>query len=67
MPLLHEMESKNISPNDITYNGLIDGLYKEGKWQEANKIHHEMLDKGYNLDVITYNSLINGLCNAGKL
>jgi pentatricopeptide repeat protein len=47
MKLFREMPSKNICPNVVTYNVLIDGFCKEGKLEEAMKLFYEMPKKTY--------------------
>ena len=43
---IDEVPSENICFNVVMYDALIDGWWKEGKWQEATEVFHEMLDKG---------------------
>ena len=56
-----------VSPNVVTYNVLIDGLYKEGKLDNVKRIFYEMSNRNIYLDVVTYNVLIHGLSKEGKL
>ncbi|CAM8954714.1 unnamed protein product [Rhodiola kirilowii] len=64
--LFLEMRNREISPNVITYNIVIGGLCRAGKWEEAQAMFHEMLDHGLEPDVVTFNVLINALAKMGK-
>ena len=56
------MIRRDITPDVITFNALIDSLVKEGKFSEAQELYNEMITRGIDPDTITYNSLIYGLC-----
>ncbi|PNX71504.1 pentatricopeptide repeat-containing protein, partial [Trifolium pratense] len=51
---------KNISPNVVTFNILIDGLSKEGEVRKAKNVLAIMIKQGVKPDVVTYNSLMDG-------
>ncbi|GAB4835687.1 hypothetical protein Ancab_000597 [Ancistrocladus abbreviatus] len=59
--------SKKICPNEITYNTLIDGFYKDENLPAAMKVFKDMEMQDLKADVVTYNSLISGLCNDQKI
>jgi pentatricopeptide repeat domain-containing protein 1/leucine-rich PPR motif-containing protein len=67
MNLFEEMQSKKITPDAVTYNSLIDGLFKSGKISFALELVDEMHDRGQPADVITYNSLLHALCKNHQL
>ncbi|GAB4835699.1 hypothetical protein Ancab_000609 [Ancistrocladus abbreviatus] len=58
---------KKIYPNEITYNTLIDGFYKDENLPAAMKVFKDMEMQDLKADVVTYNSLISGLCNDQKI
>lgn len=66
MKLFFEMARRNICPNVVTYNALIDGLCKEGKLAKVGKLFSEMVAKNICPNLFTYNALINGLCKERK-
>jgi len=53
----YEMSNRNIGPDVVTYNTLIDVLCKEGKLDEARKLFDEMSDRNIGPDVVTCNAL----------
>jgi pentatricopeptide repeat domain-containing protein 1 len=53
--LLKEMHFKNMSPNTITYNFLIDGLRKLGKIYDVWDLIDQMYNRGHT-------SLLDALC-----
>ncbi|KAK6915873.1 Pentatricopeptide repeat, partial [Dillenia turbinata] len=65
--LLKEMVAKNVCPNEIIYNVLIDGYCKEVNVSSAMRVSEEMRQQGLRTNVATYNSLINGFCSQEKL
>ncbi|KAB2623300.1 pentatricopeptide repeat-containing protein [Pyrus ussuriensis x Pyrus communis] len=60
--LLKSMIDYGALPNIVTYNSVLDALYKEGKTAEALNLVDEMFRGGEKPDVVTYNTLIKGLC-----
>ena len=60
MDYLHDMISKGHQPDVVTYNILIDGLYKNGEIETTVDFLHDMMCKGYEPDVVTFNTLIDG-------
>jgi len=53
MTLFYEMKEKGILPNFFTYNCLIHGLRRFGRWKEATRMFREMSDIGISPDVTT--------------
>ncbi|KAF4359378.1 hypothetical protein F8388_009832 [Cannabis sativa] len=53
-------------PDKETYDILIDGLCREGKFIEANRVLEEMLIKSYWPCVDTFNIVIRGLCSVSR-
>nr|CAB3445511.1 unnamed protein product [Digitaria exilis] len=64
--LLRTMAKKGgvSAPNVVSYNTVIDGLFKEGKIAEACGLFHEMVQQGTRPCVVTYNSIVHALCKA---
>ncbi|XLS59095.1 hypothetical protein HN51_008850 [Arachis hypogaea] len=52
---------KNLIPNTVTYNTLIDGLGKSKRISHALELLIEMHDKGQPSSIFTYNFLIDAL------
>ncbi|CAK9138390.1 unnamed protein product [Ilex paraguariensis] len=68
--LHHEMLNRGIHPDRMTYNSLIMGCFKEGKFQEANNIVGDMKTGGLNGFLPSFsicNVLTSGLREEGKL
>lgn len=42
------------------YSVLVDGLCKDGRLKDAQKVFKDLLIKGYNLNIVTYNVMIIG-------
>ncbi|KAJ1692467.1 hypothetical protein LUZ63_009165 [Rhynchospora breviuscula] len=55
LPVLKEMEEKNIPANVVIYTTIIDSFYKEGMPQRAEQVWKEMCAKGIVPDLTTYN------------
>nr|XP_043619657.1 protein Rf1, mitochondrial-like [Erigeron canadensis] len=56
--VLDRMVEKDLLPNVITCNSLINGYRKKKKIDEAMIYFQEIQDKGLNPNVVTYNRLI---------
>nr|XP_011462244.1 PREDICTED: pentatricopeptide repeat-containing protein At1g62670, mitochondrial-like [Fragaria vesca subsp. vesca] len=54
-------------PDTITYNTMIDGLYKAGRMGEAQKLTSEMRERGLPQDLQTFNIILHGLCTNNQL
>ncbi|XP_057951170.1 small ribosomal subunit protein mL103 (rPPR7)-like [Malania oleifera] len=52
---LEEMEEKGIEVTAITFTTVLDGLYKKGESETAEKLWNDMVAKGCSLDVACYN------------
>ncbi|KAL6195149.1 hypothetical protein ACLB2K_030770 [Fragaria x ananassa] len=64
---LNYMASQGIFPDVVTYNVLVDTLFKEGKVVDAETVVETMIEKHIEPDTITYNSLMGGYCLRGKM
>jgi len=62
MKLFEEIHFKQIYPDVVTYNSLIDGFCKSGRISYALKLIGEMHDRGQPPDIFTYNSLLDAFC-----
>ena len=47
--------------NVVSYNSMLNCLYREGKFDDATKIWHRTLLNGSKPDAFTYNTLVHGL------
>ena len=65
--LFYETSNRNIYPDVVTYNSLINGLCKADKLQEALQLLDVMGKMGHQPNEITYNTLLNGFCRVGNL
>ncbi|KAF8667062.1 hypothetical protein HU200_053238 [Digitaria exilis] len=64
--VLEDMEKCGCKPNTVTYDTLVMGLCKLGRWRDAIKLVEEMPSRGCLPDVVTYRMLFDGLCAAGE-
>ncbi|KAL2957927.1 hypothetical protein AAZX31_18G178500 [Glycine max] len=62
--VFREMSSKGCWPTVVSYNILINGLLRAGRFREAYDCVNEMLEKGWKPDIITYSTLIDGFCES---
>ncbi|XLS94725.1 hypothetical protein HN51_070733 [Arachis hypogaea] len=58
---------KNLVPNTVTYNTLIDGLGKSKRFSRPLELFIEMHDKGQPSSIFIYNFLIDALCKNRQL
>nr|GLL49850.1 pentatricopeptide repeat-containing protein At1g62914, mitochondrial-like [Ipomoea trifida] len=56
------MIQRNIYPDVVTYNALVEGYCLQGRMDEVRKVFGRMVESGIQPDVMTYNTLINGYC-----
>jgi pentatricopeptide repeat protein len=63
----HMKRDKHNSPNNVTYNSVIDCLVKCEKLSLAEKILEEMHKSGVKADIITFSTLIKGSLKKGDL
>ncbi|KAL0377014.1 UNVERIFIED_CONTAM: putative pentatricopeptide repeat-containing protein, mitochondrial [Sesamum calycinum] len=61
------MMQRNIPPDTVTCNALIDGYSLVGQIDKARKLLDSMPGRGLKPSIISYNSLINGYCKKGKV
>lgn len=57
------MAEKGCEPDVISYNTIIGGLCKEGKWREANDLLGDLPRCGCTPDVVSYRTMFDGLCD----
>lgn len=57
--------ARRLSPIVPVYNALINGVCREGNFEEAFELLAEMTDKGAIPNVITYTTIISSLSNSG--
>ncbi|GAB4843868.1 hypothetical protein Ancab_013830 [Ancistrocladus abbreviatus] len=56
-----------VVPNITTYNILINGMFKDGKIDHANKLFQKLLISGQCPDSVTYGTLMDGFCRFDKV
>ncbi|KAJ0053796.1 hypothetical protein Pint_02873 [Pistacia integerrima] len=59
----HRMNVQNISPNEITYEMLIEGLAKDGKPRVAFNLYLRAHNEGLNLSTKAYDAVVQS-CQA---
>ena len=64
--VLGEISREHIALDVVTYNTLIDGSIKAGKFDEAKSALRKMKAAGLQPTVVTYTTLIDGSIKAGK-
>ncbi|KAG9440145.1 hypothetical protein H6P81_020310 [Aristolochia fimbriata] len=52
---------------EISYSTLLDGFFKNGKFEDGLKLWKQMLVGGFVKSQITVNTMINALCKIGKM
>lgn len=60
--LFDEMIARDIEPDDVVCNVMVDAYLKEGNWIKALMLVDDILLKGVNVSKIMYNVLIDALC-----
>ncbi|KAL0456559.1 UNVERIFIED_CONTAM: hypothetical protein Slati_0995100 [Sesamum latifolium] len=65
--IVEVMMQRNIAPNTVTFNVLIDGYNLVGQIDKARKLLDSMTGRGLKPSIISYNNLINGYCKKGKV
>jgi pentatricopeptide repeat protein len=60
-------KDKENSPNNITYNSVIDCCIKNNELGMAEKMFHEMVVSGLKPDIITFSTLIKGCLKLSEL
>nr|XP_043616366.1 pentatricopeptide repeat-containing protein At5g65560-like [Erigeron canadensis] len=60
------LSNKDIRPDDLTYNNLIDAYVRDGTVKEAKKLFFQIVkNKAFTPSLVTYNVLISELCKIG--
>ena len=68
LEIFNQMKNdKNNSPNNVTYNSVIDCCVKNDDMKLAENIFKEMLNSGVKPDIITFSTLIKGCLKKGDL
>ncbi|KAK7363926.1 hypothetical protein VNO77_06091 [Canavalia gladiata] len=64
---LHHAMLKGILANTVTYNIIIRGFCKLGRFHEATSVLSEMTENGIFPDCITYSTLLYEFCRSGNV
>ncbi|KAA8518744.1 hypothetical protein F0562_016482 [Nyssa sinensis] len=62
-----DMKSREISPDVVTYNTLINGYCRVKKMEEAEKFFVEMKGRNIEPNVISYTTMIKGYVSVGQV
>uniref|UniRef100_A0A0D9ZVK8 Pentacotripeptide-repeat region of PRORP domain-containing protein n=1 Tax=Oryza glumipatula TaxID=40148 RepID=A0A0D9ZVK8_9ORYZ len=62
---LGDMQKGGCKPDSVSYNTLVGGLCKMGRWRDASELVEDMPRRGCRPDVVTYRRLFDGICDAG--
>uniref|UniRef100_J3M4V7 Pentacotripeptide-repeat region of PRORP domain-containing protein n=2 Tax=Oryza brachyantha TaxID=4533 RepID=J3M4V7_ORYBR len=65
--VLDDMQKDRCKPDAVSYNTLVGGLCKMGRWRDASELVEDMPRRGCRPDVVTYRRLFDGICDAGEL
>ncbi|KAJ6750969.1 hypothetical protein OIU85_001496 [Salix viminalis] len=65
--IMNSMADKGLKPSLFTYNAIINGLCKKGRYARAKEILIEMLNVGLSPDTTTYNTLLVESCRRDNL
>lgn len=64
LAMLHEMESNDITPNTISYNGVISAMARQGRGHEAMSLYQQMRAKNLCRPTVhTYKVLYCSTCS----
>jgi pentatricopeptide repeat protein len=66
MKLFASMVDSVVQPNNVTYNTLLYGYFKNGRIEDALTLFREMFSKGVIPDGITYSIILQRLFEAGR-
>ncbi|KAL5226248.1 hypothetical protein ABZP36_014513 [Zizania latifolia] len=66
MRWFQEMRRWSCPPTGVSFNTLMHGFFREGRYKEGTKVAREMLQLGFGLSVASMEILIHGLCHGGK-
>ncbi|KAL5220841.1 hypothetical protein ABZP36_025554 [Zizania latifolia] len=61
-----EMRRWSCPPTSVSFNTLMRGFFREGRYKEGSKVAREMLQLGFGLSVASMEILIHGLCHGGE-
>ncbi|KAL6840371.1 hypothetical protein ACP4OV_030181 [Aristida adscensionis] len=61
-----EMQRRSCAPTGVSFNTLMRGFFREGRFKEGVKVSREMLELGVGLSVASMDILIGGLCRGGE-
>ncbi|KAL8538962.1 hypothetical protein ACS0TY_000821 [Phlomoides rotata] len=64
--LFNEMQTRQLSPDIMTCNILIEGLCRARRTTEALSFLRTMVGKGVSPDIVSYSIVIDGLCKDNK-
>ncbi|XP_062229191.1 pentatricopeptide repeat-containing protein At2g36240 [Phragmites australis] len=62
-----EMQRRSCAPTGVSFNTLMRGFFREGRYKEGIKVAREMLELGVGLSVASMEILIGGLCCGGEV
>lgn len=65
--LSNEMPAADLSPDLFTYLAMIDGLFKNGHFEEAMALLQSLERDKYELNIEVYSLVIDGLRRVGRL
>ncbi|XP_006645198.1 pentatricopeptide repeat-containing protein At2g36240 [Oryza brachyantha] len=66
MRWFQEMRRCCCQPTNVSFNTLMRGFFREGRYKEGIKVAREMLQLGFGLSVASMEILIHGLCHGGE-
>jgi pentatricopeptide repeat protein len=61
-----EMQCRSCAPTVVSFNTLMRGFIREGRYKEGTKVAREMLELEVGLSVASMEILIGGLCHGSK-
>ncbi|GJN35796.1 hypothetical protein PR202_gb24603 [Eleusine coracana subsp. coracana] len=63
--LLEDMKKSGCKVDVVSYNTLLVGLCKLGRWQDASELLEDMPMRGCSPDVVTYRIFFDAMCSDG--
>ncbi|GFQ05680.1 pentatricopeptide repeat-containing protein at1g62680 mitochondrial [Phtheirospermum japonicum] len=67
MLMFREIPRRGLQPNIVTYNTILQGLFRGGRCSEALEIFDELQAVGLKPDFYTYCNMLDGLCRNGQV
>uniref|UniRef100_A0A0E0JSI8 Pentacotripeptide-repeat region of PRORP domain-containing protein n=1 Tax=Oryza punctata TaxID=4537 RepID=A0A0E0JSI8_ORYPU len=61
-----EMQRWSCSPTGVSFNTLMRGFFREGRYKEGIKVAREMIQLGFGLSVASMEIMIHGLCHSSE-